>query len=184
MCFVFIWEQTAICATYSINWLVFITEIKSVYCAVRTGSLSKAVCASSLKGQCFLEKQSCSLWVSYEENYTPSLNADFFKRQSGWDYHHGCHSCWSLGISRNMTVFRSLLLHCNCNELGLLTGDCLINVKRTVMALSCYRRSSGFLLSYSQGRNHRQLTRLRYHCIALPRTRRFRLVLKSLWRSP
>jgi hypothetical protein len=44
MCFVFIWEQTATCATYSINWLVFITEMKSVYCAVRTGSLNKAVC--------------------------------------------------------------------------------------------------------------------------------------------
>ena len=49
MCFVFIWEQTATCATYSINWLVFITEMKSVYSAVRTGSLNKAVCASSLK---------------------------------------------------------------------------------------------------------------------------------------
>ena len=47
MCFVFIWEQTATCATYSINWLVFITEMKSVYCAVRTVSLIKAVCASS-----------------------------------------------------------------------------------------------------------------------------------------
>jgi hypothetical protein len=51
MCFVFIWEQTATCATYSINWLVFITELKSVYSAVRTGSLNKAVCASSLEGQ-------------------------------------------------------------------------------------------------------------------------------------
>ena len=50
MCFVFIWEQTATCATYSINWLVFITEMKSVYSAVRTGALNKAVCASSLKG--------------------------------------------------------------------------------------------------------------------------------------
>ena len=50
MCFVFIWEQTATCATYSINWLVFITERKSVYCAVRTGSLNKTVCASYLKG--------------------------------------------------------------------------------------------------------------------------------------
>ena len=50
MCFVFIWEQTATCATYSINWLVFITEMKSVYSAVRTGSLNKAVYASSLKG--------------------------------------------------------------------------------------------------------------------------------------
>ena len=49
MCFVFIWEQTATCATYSINWLVFITEMKSVYSAVRTGYLNKAVCASSLK---------------------------------------------------------------------------------------------------------------------------------------
>ena len=43
MCFVFIWEQTATCATYSINWLVFIIEKKSVYCAIRTGSLNKAV---------------------------------------------------------------------------------------------------------------------------------------------
>jgi hypothetical protein len=38
--FVFIWEQTATCATYSINWLVFITAMKSVYSAVRTGSLN------------------------------------------------------------------------------------------------------------------------------------------------
>ena len=37
MCFVWIWEQTAIISLYSINWLVFITE-ESVYCAVRTGS--------------------------------------------------------------------------------------------------------------------------------------------------
>ena len=48
MCFVFIWEQTATCATYSTNWLVFISEMKSVYSAVRTGALNKAVCASYL----------------------------------------------------------------------------------------------------------------------------------------
>ena len=40
-------EQTATCATYSINWLVFIAEMKSVYSAVRTGALNKAVCAST-----------------------------------------------------------------------------------------------------------------------------------------
>ena len=51
MFFVFIWEQTATCATYSITWLVFITAMKSVYSAVRTSSLNKAVCASSLKGK-------------------------------------------------------------------------------------------------------------------------------------
>ena len=39
MCFVWIWEQTAIISTYSINWLVCITETECVSCAVRTGSL-------------------------------------------------------------------------------------------------------------------------------------------------
>jgi hypothetical protein len=38
------------CATYSINWLVFITKMKSVYRAVRTGPLNEAVCAPSFKG--------------------------------------------------------------------------------------------------------------------------------------
>ena len=38
MCFVWIWEQTAIISLYSIDWLVFITETECVYCAVRTGS--------------------------------------------------------------------------------------------------------------------------------------------------
>ena len=39
MCFVWIWEQTAIISLYSINWLVCIIEMECVYCAVRTGSL-------------------------------------------------------------------------------------------------------------------------------------------------
>ena len=43
-------EQTVTSASYNINWLVFITEMKSVYSAVRTGSLNKAVCGSSLEG--------------------------------------------------------------------------------------------------------------------------------------
>jgi len=40
MCFVWIWEQTAIISLYSINWLVFTTETECVYCAVRTRSLN------------------------------------------------------------------------------------------------------------------------------------------------
>jgi hypothetical protein len=38
----FVWtsEQTAIISLYSINWLVFITETKCVYCAIRTESLT------------------------------------------------------------------------------------------------------------------------------------------------
>ena len=39
MCFMWIWEQTAIIFLYTINWLVFKTETGCVYCAVRTGSL-------------------------------------------------------------------------------------------------------------------------------------------------
>jgi hypothetical protein len=42
-------NKTAISAPIQHNWLVFITERKCVYCAVRTGSSNTAVCASSLK---------------------------------------------------------------------------------------------------------------------------------------
>jgi len=40
MCFVWIWEQTAIISLYSINWLICITETECVYCAVRTEHLT------------------------------------------------------------------------------------------------------------------------------------------------
>jgi hypothetical protein len=43
MCFVFVWEQTATSAIYIQNCLVLITEMKSVYSAVRTGPLNEAV---------------------------------------------------------------------------------------------------------------------------------------------
>jgi hypothetical protein len=36
MCFVYIWEQTAIISLYSINWLVIITETECVYWALRS----------------------------------------------------------------------------------------------------------------------------------------------------
>jgi hypothetical protein len=39
--------------------LVFITEMKSVYSAVRTGSLNKAVCASSVKGSMIMLDTVC-----------------------------------------------------------------------------------------------------------------------------
>jgi len=41
MCFVWISEQTAIISLNSINWLVFITETKCVYCVVRARTLNK-----------------------------------------------------------------------------------------------------------------------------------------------
>jgi hypothetical protein len=42
VCFVRISEETATFALYSTNWVVFITAVESVYCAVRTDSLYKA----------------------------------------------------------------------------------------------------------------------------------------------
>ena len=57
MCFVWIWEQTAIISLYSINWLVCITGTECVYCAVRTGYLyNSASCPHSV----FM----CSVWIS------------------------------------------------------------------------------------------------------------------------
>jgi hypothetical protein len=61
MCFVWIWEQTAIISLYSINWLVFITEMECVYRAVRTGSLYKTHYVSSLK---VLSNKECSICKS------------------------------------------------------------------------------------------------------------------------
>jgi len=51
MCFMWISEQTAIISLYNINWLVFITELESVYCAVRTGSL-------------YIIQVMCFMWIS------------------------------------------------------------------------------------------------------------------------
>jgi hypothetical protein len=77
LCFVFIWEQIATCATYSINWLVFITEMKSVYSAVRTWSFNKAVCASSLK-VLIIHGEECRSWsyavcCLHHSSFTSSL---------------------------------------------------------------------------------------------------------------
>ena len=57
MCFMWIWEQTAIISLLSINWLVFITEKECVYCAVRTESIyNSTFCPHSV----FM----CFVWIS------------------------------------------------------------------------------------------------------------------------
>jgi hypothetical protein len=50
MCFVWISDQTATFALYVIEWMVFITEVDSVYSAVRTESLYKTDYVPSIKG--------------------------------------------------------------------------------------------------------------------------------------
>jgi len=55
VCFVWIWEQTAIISLYSIDWLVFITETECVYCAVRSAHTvcSCVLCGSENKQRLF-----------------------------------------------------------------------------------------------------------------------------------
>ena len=64
MCFVWIWEQTAIISLYSINWLVFITETECVYCAVRTGSLYTASLTFGNSTFCPHSVFMCFVWIS------------------------------------------------------------------------------------------------------------------------
>jgi len=46
--------------------------MKSVYCAVRTGSLNKAVCASSLKGLYLYEELPRTYFLTYSMDQSPS----------------------------------------------------------------------------------------------------------------
>jgi hypothetical protein len=50
LCVLYLSQQTATSAPYSVHWSGFITEMKSAYCAVRLGSLNEAAFALSLKG--------------------------------------------------------------------------------------------------------------------------------------
>jgi hypothetical protein len=50
MYFVWISDQTATFALYITEWMVFITEVESVYSAVRTESLYKTDYVLSFKG--------------------------------------------------------------------------------------------------------------------------------------
>jgi len=63
MCFVWIWEQTAIISLYSINWLVFITDTQCVYCAVRPGSLYTASLTFSNSTFCPHSVFPCFVWI-------------------------------------------------------------------------------------------------------------------------
>ena len=63
MCFVWIWEKTAIISLYNINWLVCITETECVYCAVRTGSLYTASLTFSNCTFCPHSVFMCFVWI-------------------------------------------------------------------------------------------------------------------------
>jgi hypothetical protein len=77
MCFIWIWEITAIISLYSINWLVFMTETECVYSAVRTGSLNIIQVNLVCKGELLLISKSPQFWspVSCEYRTVTSLRA-------------------------------------------------------------------------------------------------------------
>jgi len=106
MCFVFIWEQTATCATCTINWLVFITEMKSVYSAVRTGSLNKAVCASSLKPTGYVMHQQVQHSTTVRSAHTVFMCFVFI-----WEQIATCASCtinWLVFITEMKSVYSAV----------------------------------------------------------------------------
>jgi len=63
MCFIWIWEKTAIISVYNVNWLVCITETECVYCAVRTGSLYTASLTFSNSRFCPHTVFMCFIWI-------------------------------------------------------------------------------------------------------------------------
>jgi len=52
MCFVFIWEQTATCATYSINWLVYYNRDETCLLRDMNWALKGLIPASCSRQQC------------------------------------------------------------------------------------------------------------------------------------
>ena len=78
VCFVWIWEQTAIISLYSINWLVFITETERVYCAVRTGSLYTTSLTFSNSTFCPYSEFMCFVWIWEQRLFPYTALTDWF----------------------------------------------------------------------------------------------------------
>jgi len=72
MCFVWIWEQTAIISLYSIDWLVFITETECVYCAVRSAFSTLSV---------FM----CFVWIWEQTTIISLYSIDWLVGFYNWD---------------------------------------------------------------------------------------------------
>ena len=66
MCFVRNWQQTAITSLYKISWVVFITEMESIYCAVRTEYLTIIHVTLRLQGRRAMSHTVSSLPVTAE----------------------------------------------------------------------------------------------------------------------
>jgi hypothetical protein len=116
MCFVWIWEQTAIISLHSIHWLVFITEMECVYCAVRAECVNIIELIS--KGGLWLPNQHlvlqklliwysisrCSAWLSC---ILPSLISKFSHTRN-----HVINKIWSCWCDPNRKLRSKLQSLC------------------------------------------------------------------------
>ena len=114
MCFVWIWEQTAIISLYSINCLVCITETECVYCAVRTGSLyiilhsplTVYLCVlcgyqkPSEKQQCFGNSGALDSWLLSQPCLQMSL-----QDPACWQPHNSSWMTWTLQAYHVIIIF-------------------------------------------------------------------------------
>jgi hypothetical protein len=102
MCFVWIWEQTAIISLY-INWLVLITERVCVYCAVRSGSL-------------YIIQVVCFVWI-WKQTATISLDNNWlvFNTENECVYcavRTDSSNVILMVLPRNWAIYSSSLLLC------------------------------------------------------------------------
>jgi hypothetical protein len=85
MCFVWIWEQTAIISLYSVNWEVFIYETECVFCAVR-----RAECWYKIRVNFLYLKGQLNIWAVVYNCASRKISSCHHKHQQNlrqYSYH-------------------------------------------------------------------------------------------------
>ena len=84
LCFMWISEQTAIISLYNIDWLVFVTDTESVYCAVRTGSLNIIQVNSLSFGRGIAQAISCRPFATEARDSSRSVRVKLWCSEWQW----------------------------------------------------------------------------------------------------
>ena len=115
MCFVQISEQTAVISLYSINWLVFVTEMECVYCAVQTGSLN--IIQVNLSFERVKLMDICSTYMS--STFQPVVLRGLCKMFVNYHFFHNsilsslitCQDCCNCSIRKNLQIAYQTLFY-------------------------------------------------------------------------
>jgi hypothetical protein len=124
MCFVWIWEQTAIISLYNINWLVCITETGCVYCAVRTGYIIHYIFVFEAEARALSWVNPCKVCGRRSGTGTVSSESFWFSLVSiiPWAL-HSLHLHDAVTIWTNVRIVRTFREHCcSCYRIGLGTA--------------------------------------------------------------